>query len=281
MKTILITGGASGLGKGVAMHYLQAGERVIAVGCSKANCDIFYNETKQLDATDRAFYIQADLSLVKENQRVVEEVKERFQSIDTLIFCATKHSKTYTETQDGFELTFALDYLSRFILSYGLKECLEKAESPVIMNVCGSGMTGAVNWDDLQYKNSFNALKVMMHGSRLNDLSGVSFTQNDTVGKIKYIVYNPWAVKTPGMEAFSSPVTKFIYKVIGKSVSQAAMIIANLLDNPPTLTLSAYRENKKLNLSHASYNLENAQRLYSITVTLLKDFRNIRNNENR
>jgi len=269
MKTILITGGANGLGKGVAMHYLKKGESVIAVGSSKSNGVVFYNDAKQLDAADRAFFIQANLSLVKENQRVVEEMKERFQAIDILIFCASKHSKTYSETQEGFELTFALDYLSRFILTYGLKECLEKTDNPVILNVCGTGMSGAVNWDDLQHKNSFNAMKVMMHGSRLNDLSGVSFIQNDTTRKIKYIMYNPWAVQTPGMEAFSSPVTKFIYKLIGKPVSKAATIISELLDNPPASNLSAYREHKMLDLSHASYNPENAQRLFILTSSMI------------
>ena len=272
MKTILITGGASGLGKGVAMHYLKAGRRVIAVGSSQANGDIFLNEAK-LDVADKAFFIQANLSLVKENQRVIKEVKERFPSIDMLIFCASKHSKTYTETQERLEHTFALDYLSRFILSYGLKECLEKTENPVIMNVCGSGMSGAVNWDDLQHKNSFKTMKVMMHGSRLNDLSGVSFVQNDTAGKIKYMMYNPWAVKTPGMLGeFSSPVTRFIYKLIGKSVTQAAAIISKLLENQPALAFSAYREHKKLNLSHPSYCPENAERLYNLTTALLKNF---------
>jgi len=272
MKTILITGGASGLGKGVAMHYLKTGERVVAIGSSKTNGDTLYNEAKQLGATDRAFYIQANLSLIKENERVVKEVKERFSSIDMLIFCATKHSKTYTETQEGFELTFALDYLSRFILSYGLKECLEKTESPIILNVCGTGMSGAVNWNDLQHKNSFKPMKVMMHGSRLNDLSGVSFVQNDTTKKIKYIMYNPMAVQTPGMEAFSNSITKFIYKIIGKSVNNATTIIVKNLNNPPNENLSAYRENKKLNLSHSSYNPENAKRLYSLTTAQLNKF---------
>jgi hypothetical protein len=274
MRTILITGGANGLGKGVAMHYLKKGERVIAVGSSKDNGDIFSNEAQQLGAAERAFYIQADLSLVKENQRVVEEVKERFQSIDVLIFCSSKHSKAYTETQEGLELTFALDYLSRFILGYGLKECLEKTDCPVILNVCGSGMKGTVNWSDLQHKNSFDALKVMMHGSRLNDLSGVAFSQNDIIGKVRYIMYNPWAVQTPGMMKAlrNKPFMRLFFKMIAKSVNQAALIITKLLDNPPAVTLSAYRELKKLSLSHVSYSPENAQRLYSITVELLKDY---------
>lgn len=270
MKTILITGGASGIGKGVAMHYLKKGERVIVIGSSSKNGDIFINEAKQLDAEDRTIFIQANLGLVKENQRIIEEIKTRFSTLDTLVFCAAKHSKEYTETSEGLEFTFALDYLSRFILSYGLKECLEKSDNPVIMSVCGSGMKGNVNWDDLQHKNSFDPQKVMMHGSRINDLSGVAFVQNDTVGKIKYILYNPWAVQTPGMLDGSSPLMKLMYKIIGKSVEKAAVPITELLDNPPSPTLSAYRERKKLDLSLATYNNQNANRLYKTTINLLK-----------
>ena len=82
-------------------------------------------------------------------------------------------------------------------------------------------------------------------------------------------MYNPWAVLTPGMEAFNSPVTRFIYKLIGKPVSKAATIISELLDNPPALNLSAYREHKKLDLSHTSYNPENAKRLYVLTSSMI------------
>lgn len=271
MKTILITGGASGLGKGVALRCLENGHRVIAVGSSQANGNTFKDEAKRL-TENRAVYIQANLSLVKENRRIIEDIKSRFESLDAIIFCAAKHSKAYTETDEGLETTFALDYFSRFVLSYGLKECLEKADNPVILNICGSGMKGDVSWDDLQHKSQFDAQKVMMHGSRLNDLSGVAFAQNDMVGKIKYILYNPWAVQTPGMmEVYGSPVMKLMYKIIGKPVEKAAVPIVELLDNPPELSLSAYRERKKLSISLASYNQENAKKLYDITASLLEN----------
>lgn len=272
MKTILITGGASGLGKGIAMNFLKNGDRVIAIGNSPANGYTFSKEANQAGAEDRAVFIQANLSLLKENKRIVDEVRSRFQSLDMLIFCATKHSKDYTETPEGFELTFALDYLSRFILSYGLKESLEQADSPVILNICGSGMEGNVNWNDLQHKDSFVSQTVMMHGSRLNDLSGVAFSQNDSVGKIKYILYNPMAVQTPGMMEVSGTMMKLVYKVIGKPVEKAASLITELLDAPPVSAISAFREHKELNLTLATYNKENAQKLYYITNQLLRDF---------
>lgn len=273
MKTILVTGGTNGIGKGIAIHYLKKGDFVIVVGSSSTNGDIFLNEAKQLGAEKRAVNIKANLSLVKENQRVIEEIKSRFDTLDAIVFCAAKHSKTYTETEEGFEFTFALAYLSRLILSYGLKECLEKSENPVIINVCGSGMKGDVNWNDLQHKNNFANQKVMMHGSRLNDLLGVAFAQNDTVGKIKYILYNPWAVQTPGMmEVFSNSFMKLMFKIIAKSVEKAIVPITELLKNPPESALSAYRERKELDLTMATFDKKNAKKLYNITAQLLENF---------
>lgn len=274
MKTVLITGGASGLGKGIAMRHLINGDCVIAVGSSNANGNIFYEEAKKLGVEDRAFYMQANLGLVKENQRIIEEIKSRFQSLDTIIFCAAKHSQVYTQTEEGLELTFSLAYLSRFLLSYGLKELLERSENPIILNICGSGMKGDVNWTDLQFKNNFKAQNVMMHGSRLNDLLGVQFVKNDSVGKIKYIMYNPWAVETPGMmQVYSSPIMKLIYKIIGKPIDKAVIPVMELLQYSGKAGLSAYRERKELSLSHPSYNPKNAERLFAKTTQILEEFK--------
>ena len=269
MRTILITGGASGLGRGVAFHYLAKGDRVIAVGNSVMNGAAFISDVKQIGAEERAVFIPADLSLVKENKQVIEKIDDSFTAIDALIFCASRHCKDYSETAEGFEFSFALDYLSRFVLSYGLKKCLEKAERPVIMNICGAGMKGNVNWDDLQHKSDFDPMSVMMHGSRLNELSATSFVHSDGIGKIKYILYNPMAVKTPGMMEFANTSMKLYYKLAAKPVEKAVIQIAALLDNPPEAAITAYTEQKKTSLNLPNYNKENANKLYEITVKLL------------
>lgn len=280
MKTLLVTGGTDGMGKGIAMHFLKKGDRVIVVGSSTAKGAAFLYEAKLIGAEERAIFLQADLSLVKENQRIVEEVKSRFQTLDFLVLCAVsmKFRENYTETLEGFEFTFGLYYLSRYILSYGLKECLEKAENPVIMNVCAPGMKGDVKWEDLQFKNNFNSNKVQFHGSRLNDLLGVAFVQNDTIGKIKYILFNPWAVQTSGvMEMYEKPMMKvlmkLIYKIIGKPIEQAILPMIDLLETPPNASLSAFKQRKEVSLKIMTFNKKNAKKLYNITIQLIEDLR--------
>lgn len=277
MKTILITGGTDGIGKGVSAHFLKKGDRVIVVGSSSAKGNLFLNEARQMGAEGRAYFLQANLSLVNENKRIIEEVKSRFGSLDRIVFCATSHKtrKEYSETEEGYEFSFGLSYLSRFVLSYGLKEVLEKSDKPVILNVCAPGMNGTVNMDDIQNKRNYNGAKAKYHGSRLNDLLGVAFAHNDTVGKIKYILFNPWAVQTPGfLEAIENPVnkgfTKLVFKVIGKPVEEAIVPIIDILENPSKSSLSAYKQRKEVSLTMNTFNKENALQLYNKTVQLMK-----------
>lgn len=272
MKTILITGGTNGLGKGIALELLKNNHKVVVVGSSNENGNKFLVEANDLGAKERAYFIKGNLSLLEDNKKIIEEVNKQFDSLNIVIFCAEKHNLEYIETREGIESSFALSYLSRFLLSYGLKELLEKSSEPMILNFCGSGMKGEPNWSDLQHKKSFAPQKVMMHGSRLNDLLGVQFVKNDRVNKIKYIMYNPWAVKTPGMmEFFKNPLMKMMYKIIGKTVDKAVLPVMKIINNPPSVMFSAYREEKVLDLNHYSYNLENAKKLYDITVKFLSD----------
>ena len=166
--------------------------------------------------------------------------------------------------------------MSRFILSNGLKDCLENATKPVILNVCAPGMKGTVNWKDLQSEKKYSNIKSIMHGSRLNDLLGVSFSTNNNETKIRYILFNPGAVQTNGtMEAFEQPImralTKILYKIIGNSVEKAIEPIISLLQNPPTEALSAYIKNKEVSLTMETFNKNNAQKLYKTTEEYIKE----------
>lgn len=52
MKTLLVTGGTDGMGKGIAMNFLKKGDRVIVVGSSTAKGAAFLNEAKTIGAEE-------------------------------------------------------------------------------------------------------------------------------------------------------------------------------------------------------------------------------------
>lgn len=281
-KTVLITGGTNGIGKGLALAFLKQGDRVIVVSSSASKGAAFFEEAKQVGALERAFFLQADLRLAQENKRVVEEVQKQFRSLDLLILCAQaqKWSTAYVETQEGFEQQFALYYLSRYLLSYGLKRTLEQADTPIIVNVCAPGTRGSIQWEDLQLKQAqkFTSLKAIVHGSRLNDLLGVAFVANDPKRKVKYILYNPGVVRTEGVaEAFEQPILKrfikLLYAMIGKSVEEAIQPILELVEHPPHTALAAFKARKEMSLTGESFDEHHAQRLFEHTKRLLDTVR--------
>lgn len=281
MKTILVTGGTDGIGKGVVMHFLKNNHRVIAVGSSSNKGSKLISEAKMIYKENNLYFVQADLSLVSENLRIADEVHKQFQSIDALVLCAAnlKPREAYSETAEGFEFTFALYYLSRYILSYALKDTLEKSNNPVIVNVSAPGMKGKVNWNDLQFKNNYNGQKVQFHGSRLNDLLAVAFTQKDTIQKIKYVLFNPMAVRTSGARSMfqgqplMQAMMKLYYKLAGKSVDEIVIFIVEHIENSPQKHLSAYKQDKIIDLGMKTFDKTNAQKLCNMTEDLIRSYR--------
>ncbi|WP_331769822.1 SDR family NAD(P)-dependent oxidoreductase (plasmid) [Embleya sp. NBC_00888] len=130
MKTVVITGGTDGIGRGLARIYLQRGDRVVVVGTDKAK------------AEPGARFIRADLELIDENRRLIGRLSAELDTIDVLVLGARFQRSRRTETADGPESNFALTYLSRFPFSHGLAELLGRAADPVVLNFGGAGRFG-------------------------------------------------------------------------------------------------------------------------------------------
>ncbi|MFD0589377.1 SDR family NAD(P)-dependent oxidoreductase [Paenibacillus sp. GCM10027627] len=279
MRTIVIAGGTDGIGKQLALQLIRNGEYVVVIGRSSEKGEALRLEATKLDGESKFLFLQADLSLVSENIRIVHEVSQTVNRIDQLILCAQsqKFSKMYRETKEGFEHHFALYFLSRFILSFQFRELLTNAAEPLIINVCAPGVKGNMEWNDLQLQkqSSFNSIKAIMHGSRLNNLLGAAFAQNTADTNIKYILFNPGAVQTKGAtEAFDHKglniFVKLMYKIIGLPVQQAVEPILHFVQSPPEDSLTAYKQNKKLNIAQVIPNNDQPERLVRLTLALLK-----------
>lgn len=274
MKTILITGGTDGMGKGLALHFLSTGNQVIIVGSSHAKGAEIMTQAKEKGWGDQLLFLQADLSLISENYRIIQEITARYSVVDVAIFAAAsqKYRDTIQLTSENLEFVFSLMYLSRYILSYGLNPLLEKSEQPLIINIAAPGMKGTVNWDDLQFKKNYNSTKVKYRTSRLNDLLGTAYSQE--YPNINYVLFNPWAVRTNGAltstnSAIKNQVIKFIYQIIGLPVEQAILPIVELVNIPPKQPLSAYKQKKEIDLSMSTFDPVSAKRLAQLTAELI------------
>ena len=266
MKTIVISGGTDGMGKAVAHTYLKRGDTVVVVGRSAEKGEAI------ADADERAFFIHADLSLVSENQRVIEEIKDRFPVVDALVLCARHFRTRRLVTAEGLESAFALEYLSRFLLSHGLAEVLERAERPVIVNVSGPGNpVGRIHWDDLQLERAYDLETAMFQAGKANDLLGVAFADGHG-GRISYVLLNPGMVASSFSGTYDDAATTAHVewaKRNGKAVEEGIVPIVGFIDDPPAEPLSAFVQHQRMSLRHESFDRNAAKRLDAVTRNLL------------
>lgn len=255
MKTLLITGGTSGIGEGLAKYFLAAGNRVIIVSRNKGNLH-------------NAIYLQADLSLASENYRIIENIQETYGAIDGMILCAVLQTarKDALITQDGLEFTFALQYLSRYILS----NRIAFNDDSFILNVATPGIYSTVNFEDLEYRRKFNSVKANANANRLNDLLGVGFKRNG----VRYILYNPMAVRTTGARSvFANPLMKIflrvVHRLVGHEVGEIVNKIVDVLQESKSKSFSAYKLTKPVDLSMKTFDLQKAKQLEEITRKVL------------
>jgi NAD(P)-dependent dehydrogenase (short-subunit alcohol dehydrogenase family) len=143
-QTVLVTGSTDGHGRAVAAELARRGASVLVHG---RNADQVERVAGEIGA---ARGLVADLASLDEVRRLAGEVEE----LDTLVNNAGTYAVERTESADGYELTFAVNYLSHFLLT-GL--LLPKLRGPArIVNVASLGQA-PVDFDDLMFERDYEA----------------------------------------------------------------------------------------------------------------------------
>jgi NAD(P)-dependent dehydrogenase (short-subunit alcohol dehydrogenase family) len=93
-------------------------------------------------------------------KRVAAEIANREPPIDVLINNAGALFGTRRLTEDGLEHTFALNHMSYFVVTEGLRERLLASGAARIVNTASAAHQGAtLDFDDLQSAKSFRAMR--------------------------------------------------------------------------------------------------------------------------
>lgn len=273
MRTYVVTGGTDGMGRGLGLHFLGKGDRVIAVASGETKGRRFLEEAAQIGAADRASFMRADLSTIPGMRETVKRLESEMDRLDGLVFATQRFQPKRVETADGLEYTFALSYLSRFVIGHGLLERLERADRPVIFNLAApDGIPGEIDWDDLQLRENYKGMKAATQTSRALDLLGADFQQRYPDAKTRYVLYNPMFVKTAMAEPLPQPVRAFTNAMawlFAQRVEKAIVPMARIIEDPPNAPLSAYKKGKPLSIEDKAFDPAKAGRLHEITTGIL------------
>lgn len=156
-KIAVVTGASSGIGLVAATVLAQQGWTIIAVGRNSQRLSAAEKVLKFAAPLSRITMIQADLALLADAARVVEQVKGLTDQVHLLINNAGGMAAKKVITAEGYEESFAANHLGPFLLTTRLLPLLRKAAqssprgSVRIVNTSsdGSEMIPSINLDDL------------------------------------------------------------------------------------------------------------------------------------
>lgn len=137
-RTILVTGGYSGLGHETARALAAKGAHVIVSGREATKLAAAADEIATMTGA-KVDTLVCDLASLTSIRAAGEEARERFSHIDVLINNAGVMACPLGRTADGFETQFGTNHLGHFALTRELMPLVEKGNHPRIVNLSSRG----------------------------------------------------------------------------------------------------------------------------------------------
>ncbi|MCU1255781.1 MAG: Short-chain dehydrogenase [Candidatus Angelobacter sp.] len=166
-KIVVITGATSGIGQVAAEKLAAMGARIIQVARDRQRGQAALTRLNQIAPGISHTIYYADLSRLKEMKRVALQIAQAEPRIDVLINNAGAMFGTRELTEDGLERTFALNHMSYFVMTQGLRDRLAASAPSRVVNTASDAHTsGTVEFDDLQSEKAyrFNFVDWMRYG---------------------------------------------------------------------------------------------------------------------
>lgn len=155
-KKILITGATDGIGKQTAIRLAEKGAELILHGRNRSRGEELLKEIRNI-SKNGASYVNADLSSLKEVNKLARTLKDEYGELDVLINNAGVFSREQSFSKDGYELTFAVNHLAHFSLSLQLLSLIKNSEQGRIITVSSVAHTNSPRTDftDIQDINAY------------------------------------------------------------------------------------------------------------------------------
>ncbi len=155
-KTALVTGATNGIGLAIAHGLAEQGANVVVVGRDPDKCRGVVAALPRIGPGQSHWHHAADLSSMRQVDALARKVSAEQARLDVLVNNAGAWFSTRQVSEEGIEMTWALNHLQYFRLTQGLLQLLkdtarQHGEARIISQSSGAHHEGQMRWDDLQF----------------------------------------------------------------------------------------------------------------------------------
>ncbi len=276
MKTILITGGTSGLGYRTAYILAHESEnKIILIGSNNKKGQQAVERLVSETDNKNLRFIKTDLSSINEIGLLAKDlIKEK---IDILINNAGALFYSRNESIDQIEKTFALNHLSYFALTNLLLKYKVIKNGGRIINVASGAHRGIdIDFNDLEMSNNYNGWKCYKKSKLCNILFTKKLSDLTSKNNITVNCLHPGFVKTEfgkNNKGVISLAIKLLMNFFAITVEEGAKTIIHLANSEDVkdITGKYYYKSKIKQPSQYAENKSSADQLWNKSIEMLKN----------
>ena len=159
-KTILITGGNSGIGYYAALGLAKVGADVIIAG---RNAERIEQAVRDIQAEGIAGSVEGgivDLASLKSVQEYADQFQTKYSRLDVLINNAGIMMPPAGTTEDGFESQFGVNFIGHFALTGRLYGLLKSTSGSRVVTLSSIAHRGAeIDFDNLRLEMPYDTVR--------------------------------------------------------------------------------------------------------------------------
>jgi NAD(P)-dependent dehydrogenase (short-subunit alcohol dehydrogenase family) len=273
-RTVLITGGTSGIGKATALALAGLGAHVAITGRDR---DRARHTAQEIDAAGGhpVDVFVADLSSQTEVRRLSDEVLQRLPHVDVLVNNVGGYWNTRHITIDGIERTLAVNHLAPFLLTHLLLDRLTHSAPARVVTVASNAQAlGRIRFEDLQSARAYSGARAYNQSKLANLLFTYELARHLEGSAVTANALHPGVVSTsfgaedPGrLQQLMVPVMRPFMK----SPAQGAATSVHLASAPDLEHVSGryFARSKAKRSSDRSYDEAAAARLWQVSADLV------------
>jgi len=272
-KVVMITGANSGIGKAASLAIAKMGAKVVMVTRNKEKGEAAKSEIIRESQNDSVDLLLADLSSLESVRLLAAEFQKKYAKLHVLINNAGLFNQGRKVTADGYENTFATNYLAPFLLTNLQLPTLKASAPSRIINVSSVGhYNGHINFDDLNLEREYGGWKaygqsklalVLFTHELSKKLRGTGVTVNSVHPGT--VATNIWT-RPFGPVGFITALPKLFMASPGKG-AETIVYLASSVD-AKDLNGEYLEKLKVKKSSDESYDEEIAQRLWDVSAKL-------------
>lgn len=196
-KTVVITGGNTGIGRETAVDVAQRGARTIIACRSKERGESALESIKQESGSQDVYLRILDLASQASVRNFASDYIAEEPQLDILINNAGIMMCPYSKTEDGIEMQFGTNHIGHFLLTMLLLDKIKSSAPARIVNVSSlAHKDGTINFEDINSEKSYSEIKAYRQSKLANVLFTRSLHERLAGSEVTTYSLHPGVIKT-------------------------------------------------------------------------------------